>query len=71
MGPLPLGILIGCLNGLRWLLWLVAMLLVILAVTESYRQQPDAMPGAQLVLALGFFIGGALSAWFARVMTPK
>jgi hypothetical protein len=71
MGALPLGILIGCLNGLRWLLWLVALLLVILAITETVGQQPDARPGTQLILAVGFFLGGALSAWFAKVMTPR
>ncbi len=71
MGPLPTAILIGCLNGLQWLLWLAGGLLLIMVVTQSLRGDSDAMPLANLAVALVLFAGGALSGYFARKFTPR
>ncbi len=71
MGPLPTAILIGCLNGLQWLLWLAGGLLVIMVVTQILRGDADAMPLPNLAVAVVLFLGGALSGYLARKFTPQ
>jgi lipoprotein signal peptidase len=56
MGPLATGILIGCLAGLRWLLWLVAFLLAVLLIVHAIRGDAGANPLQTGLLVL--FFGG-------------
>ena len=71
MGPLPTAILIGCLEGLKWLLWLAAGLLVILVVTQALRGDADALPVPNLIVAAAMFCAGVVCAYVARRLMPK
>ena len=66
MGPLPIAILIGCLQGLKYLLWLVSALLVALVLTQALRGDTDARPAAQLRLAAALLAGGLGCGYAAR-----
>ena len=70
MGPLPTAILIGCLNGLQWLLWLAAALLAILVVTETIRGVSDATHMTNLIVAAVLALGGFVCGYAARKFTP-
>jgi len=66
MGAFPLLLLTGCLNAFRWMLWTVAVLLLILLVVQKVRGDADvhALPE---VLAIGaFLVSGLISGWVAR-----
>ena len=71
MGPLSTAILIGCLNGLRWLLLLAAGLLLILVVTQALRGDADAAPAPLLILAAALCAMGEISGFVARRLSPK
>ena len=71
MGPLSSAVLIGCLKGLHYLLWLAAGLLAILVITQALRGDADARPGPNLAIAAVLFAGGAVSGYVARKLTPK
>ena len=60
MGPFATAIATGCLDALRWLLWLVAALLAALVVVQSIRGDESASPLRLIALA-----GVALVAGFA------
>lgn len=58
MGALPTAILAGCLQALKWLLWVVAALFLVLLVSQYLRND---MPGGGvpvLVAAGSFSLGG-------------
>ena len=60
MGPFATAIATGCLDALRWLLWLVAALLVALVVAQYARGDQSASPLQLIALA-----GVAVVAGFA------
>lgn len=66
MGQLPLVVLSGGLTALRWMLWLVALGLIVLMIAQKLRNDPDLRPVPE-VLAIGaFVIAGYASAWASR-----
>ncbi len=66
MGPLPIVVLSGCLNGFRWMLWLVAVLLIILMISQKLRGDVDLRPVPQVLAICAFVIAGYASAWASR-----
>ena len=66
MSALPTAILIGCLNGLQWLLWLTAGLLIVLVVVQALRGDADSRPMETLFIAMFMFGGGIISGLVAR-----
>lgn len=68
MGQLSRAILYGCLEALKFMLWLCAGLVFILIGVEHWRGEPYAQPGAQAVLAAGFLAGGFLCRLLARLV---
>ena len=55
MGPFATAITVGCLDAMRWLLWLVGALLVALIVVQTLRGDEGAQPAKFAMLALGAF----------------
>ncbi len=51
MGPFASAVASGCLDALRWLLWLVAALLIALTAAQALRGDADAQPAQLLVMA--------------------
>lgn len=66
MGPLPIIVLSVCLNGLRWMLWLVAILLIVLVIKQKLQNDPDLRQGAQVIAITAFLMAGYASAWASR-----
>ena len=56
---MPIAVLSGCLNGLRWLFWIVAGLFVLLVAVQTLRGDGDALPQSNLLVATLF----AAAAW--------
>lgn len=71
MGQLSRAILYGCLEALKFMLWVCAALLLVLVIVERVRGDIDAQPQAQLLLAAGFALGGLLCRWAARFLAAK
>lgn len=71
MGPLASAVLIGCLNGLQWLLWLTAGLLLLLVVTQFLRGDADAMPVPNLIGAIALAILGYICGFAARKLLAR
>ncbi len=65
MGPVSSAVAAGCLEAMRWLLWLVAGLLVALVVVQGLRHDEAAQPVSLLVMALVAFVAGYVCAWVA------
>ena len=51
MGPFATAIATGCLDALRWLLWLVAGLLVALVAVQAIRGDDAAQPAQLSIMA--------------------
>lgn len=58
MGPFATAIATGCLDALRWLLWLVAALLVALVVVQFARGDEGAAPLPLIVFAAAAVVAG-------------
>lgn len=70
IGQFPRAVLIACLTMLRWLLFVVAALMLILLVVQHIRGEAAAAPLSLGLGAVGMAAGGWLcgvaSAWFER-----
>jgi hypothetical protein len=71
MGPLATAILVGCLQGMKYLLWLVAVLLLILLLVQWLRGESafklvSLSIIAVLALGGGFVSGRAAAALLTR-----
>ncbi len=59
-------VLAGCLAGLKWLLWLVAVLILVLIAARTARGD-ELEPGPLLLIAfvsaVAGFVAGRLSGW--------
>lgn len=71
MGPLALAVLIGCLNGLQWLLWGTAALAGLLVLVQAVRGDADALPVHLSVFALALALAGAASGFLARRISAR
>ncbi|MDO9439253.1 MAG: hypothetical protein Q7T73_00030 [Beijerinckiaceae bacterium] len=71
MGPLSTAILAGCLQALKWLSWIICLLLGVLVVVQSLRGDEGAQPLANVMVALAFAAGGALCGYVARVIIRR
>jgi hypothetical protein len=71
MGPLSTAILAGCLQALRWLLWLTALLVLILVAAQAWRAEEIARPLANVIIALGLVAAGWGSEYIARVILRR
>ena len=60
MGPFAKAITVGCLDALRWLLWLVAALLAALIVVQFVRNDAGAQPVQFAIIAVVGLTGGWL-----------
>jgi hypothetical protein len=58
MGPFATAIATGCLDALRWLLWLVAALLLALVVVQYARGDEGASPLQMIALAAVAVVAG-------------
>jgi hypothetical protein len=71
MGPLATAILVGCLQGMKYLLWLVAVLLLILLLVQWLRgESAFKLVSLSIIAALalggGFVSGRAAAALLTR-----
>ncbi len=66
MGPVATAVLSGCLQALKWLLWLVAALLLILVAVQYFRGDAAAKSVANLV-TMAVFAGAGLVAHLVAV----
>jgi hypothetical protein len=58
--------LIGCLVALRWLFWLVSVLLLVLIVMQFVRREVETLPLGLAGFAVFCFLAGWLSGLAAR-----
>ncbi len=59
-------VLAGCLAGLKWLLWLVAILVALLVAAKTLRNEPLEIAPLLIVTgvcAAGGFVAGMLAGW--------
>ena len=61
MGPFSTAILVACLQAMKYLLWLVAGLLVVLALVQGLRGDPMFKYVALGVIAALAVVGGFVS----------
>ena len=61
MGPFSTAILVACLQAMKYLLWLVAALLVVLVIVQALRGDPMFKYVTLGVIALFSVIGGFVS----------
>ena len=66
MGPLATAVCAGCLEAMRWLLWLVAALLGALVIVQGMRGDENAQPLALLTMAGVSALAGAVCMFGAR-----
>jgi hypothetical protein len=71
MGAFSLAILVGCLDALRWLAWGAALLVAALIVTQHVRQDENAMPAAQALLAGGLLATGMICGLATRMLRRR
>ncbi|MDB5570050.1 MAG: hypothetical protein JWN93_1233 [Hyphomicrobiales bacterium] len=65
MGPFSTAVLIGCLQAMKYFLWALALLLVILVFAQWYRGEPT---GKLIFIAIGAvlsLVGGTVSGFAA------
>jgi hypothetical protein len=65
MGPVATAVLSGCLQALKWLLWCVAVLLLILVIVQYFRGDAAAKPVANLLTMAAFAGAGIIAHWVA------
>lgn len=71
MGPFASAVTIGCLDAMRWLLWLAAVLLAALIVVQNLRGDEAAQPAKFAALATGAFALGWICILVSRRLAAR
>jgi type II secretory pathway component PulF len=71
MGPFSTAILVACLQAMKYLLWLVAALLVVLVIVQALRGDPMFKYVALGVIAVLAIVGGFVSGRAARYILER
>ena len=71
MGSFSIAVIVGCLDALRWLTWGTTLLLTALIVVQFLRQDEDAAPSAQALLAAGLAATGGAAGWVTRRLRQR
>lgn len=71
MGMFSTAVLVACLQGMKYLLWLTAALLVVLIVVQVLRGDPNIKPIMLGVVALLALLGGFVSGRAAAVIVSR
>ena len=68
IGPIAIAVLGGCLNALRWLLWLAAALIIALVVAMWWRGEASGNPVSLAMLAIVMALAGAACGWLSNYL---
>ena len=71
MGPISTAILVGGLQALKWVFWAVAVLFLLLIVSQYLRSDSLFAPLTHLGVAGGFAVAGWISGKVAARILPS
>ena len=71
MGMFSTAVLVACLQGMKYLLWLTAALLVVLVLVQFLRGEPNIKPVFLGIVALLALAGGFISGRAATVIVSR
>lgn len=71
MGPIATAILKGCLEALKWLLWSVSALLLVLVIVQYFRGDAAANPAVNLITMAAFAVAGYIAHFAGRKISSN